>query len=179
VGTRTIPATGGKLPPGIHTLNITAQGYQPYSARVTITSNQVQRHTVSMAVATTAVTPSRPDRDTATSTPAAPAANCSRWQVAIANRNDACFDTRPSPRTQPSVTAPDGCDRPPQRVNIVVRVSASGDAIGTPFPYRNSGCAALDQVASAAAADVAFAPAQKDGRAVETFVVIPVAVRRP
>jgi predicted Ser/Thr protein kinase len=165
---RTIPATGGKLPPGRHNLAITATGYQPYNAVITITSNQVQRHTVTMVAA------APPD----TTTRAPRTADCSRWQVSNNNPGQACWDSRPQPRTAPTATAPADCQRPPQRVSMVVRVSASGDVIGTPFPYRNSGCSALDQAAAAAVSDVAFLPAQKDGRAVEAYVVIPVTVRR-
>jgi hypothetical protein len=176
VAGRTLSASGGKIPAGRQQLSITAPNYQPYNATLTVVANQVMRHTVTMTASPVTTTSTTPTRDTAA--PAGRATDCTRWQISTTNPGNACWDARPQPRSAPSVAAPATCRQPPQRVAVVVRVAPSGDVVGTPFMYRTSGCPALNQAAIAVAQDIAFTPAQKDGRPVEAFVITPIGVTR-
>jgi serine/threonine protein kinase len=175
------PVSGTRIkdvPAGNRRLAVMAQGYARYDAMVTIPPGQTVPHTVRMLPVTNAAVsppgPATPTPATPPSQPAAPTANCADYRVAVANRNRACYDTGPSPRTAATAQVPPSCTGRVNQPAIIVRVSATGDVTGTPFAYRRSGCAAFDQVAIAAAQDIAFTPAQKGGVAVESFYALPV-----
>jgi TonB family protein len=168
-------AIGGrqKLPPGRYTIRIQASGFRPYVAQVDVRSTATVVHTVIMQPAQIATTPTPgtqpPGTATPQLTPGAPAASCAQPGFGITNRNNACYDIRPSTRTPPILAASESCTGTVSTVTVTLRVSESGQ-VETASATRPSNCAAFTAQAVALANDLVFTPATKGGQRVAAWI---------
>jgi TonB family protein len=155
-----------KLPPGRHRLRVEARGFQPYEALVDIASSRTTSHTVTLLPVAGAAAPAAA---TPQASAAAPAADCANPSVGVRNINNACYATRPSPRTPPQVTPPSTCTGRVSPATVLLRVTASGD-VETASVQSRSTCAAFNDAAVAFARDLAFAPATRNGSPVAAWI---------
>jgi len=105
--------------------------------------------------------------------PVALSADCARPAFGLANANQACYDTRPSPRTVPALQMPESCGRAVTPATALLRVNARGE-VEVASVRGNSNCAAFTEAAVAFARDLGFSPARKAGAPVAAWIVIPI-----
>ena len=171
------PYTGTSIkdvPAGNRRLVVTAPNYARYEVTITMAAGGSMTHTVRMLPVTNAAVTPPANQPTPTTPPTAPTVNCGDYRIAIANRNNACYDQRAAPGTNATAAVPSTCTGRPRVAGVVVRVSTTGDVIGRPFVLGRSGCPAFDEVAIAVSMDIAFTPARKNGQAVESYYSLPV-----
>ncbi len=100
-------------------------------------------------------------------------AGCDDPALGVRNADKACYDTRPVPRENlPLIATPAACAAVPAPATVLMRVTATGEVQGAPTVTGRSDCAAFNDAAVAAAAEIAFAPAQKAGRPVAAWTRI-------
>jgi hypothetical protein len=104
--------------------------------------------------------------------PSAPGTGCEAINVGLANSHHLCYDTRPNPRGQLQIAVPDGCANRATTAEILVRVDANGQVIGTPAATSRGSCPAFALQAAAYAADLTFVPATKSNAPVAAWVKI-------
>ena len=165
-----------KVAAGTHNIEVTLQGYQTYSNRVTVQANRTVTVPVTMTPATTAAAPpAAPPGAPPAAPPAAgaPAPQCATNPTfALANRNRACYDVRPNPRTTPQLALPSGCPGTTRAATLLVQISPGGEVVGTPAVNRSSTCPSFDQQAVAQVLDMTFTPATKGGTAVAAWTLV-------
>jgi len=162
------PATGQrfKVPAGPHTLEITAQGFRPYSSRITVAPNATQSVPVTMVAGT------GPAATTPTTTAAAPPAVCATPSGSRTNARKACWDSPPIPNTPAVLPAPSSCTGNVTPADLFVQVSAAGEVVGTPSITRGSNCPGFSAQAVAQIQEITFTPAKKAGVPVMAWRVI-------
>jgi TolB-like protein len=105
----------------------------------------------------------------ATAPPAADA-RCGDAAFGARNANQTCFDERPVALANlPVVQAPVSCAAAPTAATVLLQVSESGEVATAPALTARSNCPAFDAAALAAAAQIVFSPALKDGRPVSAW----------
>jgi len=159
------PKTGlrFKVPAGAHTVEVTAQGYQTYTNRVTVAPNATQSVPVSMLAGGAATTPTASaTRPSVCATP-----NGSRT-----NARKECWDSPPIPNTPAVLPAPSSCVGTVTPANLFVQVSAAGEVVGTPSVTRGSNCPAFNAQAVAQIQEITFTPAKKAGVPVLAWRII-------
>jgi TonB family protein len=100
-------------------------------------------------------------------------ARCDDPAFGVRNADRACFDTRPVPQDRlPVIRVPAVCGGSATPATVLARVSASGTVEGRPQVKAGSSCAAFDDSAASAVAQIGFAPAIKDGRPVPAWTLV-------
>ncbi|MBI1722377.1 MAG: protein kinase [Gemmatimonadetes bacterium] len=156
--------TSFKLPVGVHRVEIEAQGFASYTARVTIALNQTNVHNVTMEPAG-AAPPATP--------PGAPTTvNCEATNIGLQNPNRACYDTRPNPNGILQIAIPDACGGNATAATVLVRVDAQGQVVGNPTATSRGSCQAFGLAAAAYAGDLTFRPALKNNQPVAAWTTI-------
>ncbi len=130
--------------------------------------------TVDVAIAVTDQLAAAPRTAAAPGAPPAGAVSaCDDPATGARNPGGTCFDARPVPTTRlPVLRPPSTCGRAPSAVTVLVHVGTEGTVLGRPEVTAASDCGAFTEAALAAASQIGFAPALKNGRPVAAWTLI-------
>jgi hypothetical protein len=157
-----------KVPAGQYTLEIQAQGFQPYSNRVTVQPGQTVPVQVAMVAGGATPVPA--------ATPVAAGARdpqcSSNPSFSTTNARKQCWDTRPIANTPTVLPPPGACTGNVTPAQVLVHVSVQGEVVGAPTVRQRSNCAAFNDGAVAQVQEITFTPARKGGTPVDAWVVV-------
>ena len=153
--------------------SIAAKAAADSTARAESTATAPPRTTTTASRAKPNARPGRPQ------TPATPprqvaaqsTVNCESPTTSVQNPRGECYDpnTPASPRNPPLIQVPPACTDNPEYAIVLVQVSATGEALGTPTISKRSKCPQFDQRAISTMQDMSFVPAKKHGTGVVSW----------
>jgi TolB-like protein len=107
-------------------------------------------------------------------------ARCADAPFGTRNENRICYDERPVPVANlPVVRAPVACSGVPTPATVLLQVAETGEVASAPALTSPSSCPAFDSAATAAAAQIVFTPALKDGAPVTAWTYVRVVPAPP